>query len=392
MRYSENTVSRLTVHRFQHTDVLRNIATSCKNLQEVVILDLPLVLADTLIELAQCALNLRKFVIHCRTSIEATTQILRRRPTLEHVEFRNTDETADPPVEPDWKGPFPNLHTFVIDAPPSTGVFGNTFIHSLIAQSPALRSLGVLHWDLGSPHSFSRVQFHDRTLTSLVLKHVSLWAFPRLPSTLKHLHIEPTRPLSLPFREDHGNPSVNRSWENALNSYLPELTHLTLREMLDVTSEFFNVLLYVHAGETAEVRRVEPPPALQHISISGQLGVSTDHARPLFGQTGVLARSLSPCLISVDVSSINTTDDDVEALLQHPTSIQSLNVSSTKITGASIKMLADGLPYLGHLKADNCRNISSRDAVTYAEKKGIAVSCKMSDAFSIGGGRKIRYG
>jgi F-box/TPR repeat protein Pof3 len=133
IQYGENAVNSLTVHRFQHTDVLRNIATACKSLHSLEILSLPLMLSDTLVEVAQCAINLKKLVIHTDISTD----------TLEYIAFTSILK----PVFTQCKGPFPNLHTLQVTAKPKViqGSFG--FVESLLRQAPVLQSLSIVSWD-----------------------------------------------------------------------------------------------------------------------------------------------------------------------------------------------------------------------------------------------------
>ena len=118
--WAERGVTRLIVHRFQHTDVLRNIATTCKRLTDIEILSLPLMLSETLIEVAQCALHLKRLLIRHDISLDTATEILRRRPTLEHVEFTSITSIVPADGRPEWKGPFPRLHTLHMNGPPGT--------------------------------------------------------------------------------------------------------------------------------------------------------------------------------------------------------------------------------------------------------------------------------
>jgi F-box/TPR repeat protein Pof3 len=146
-------------------------------------------------------------------------------------------------------------------------------------------------------------------------------------------------------------------------------------------------LLDVCPDENGELRCIENAENLQSLSLGGQLVSSMR----LFGDDGLCAssRMVTSSLTSLDLSTMVCTDDDIEALLTLAKNIQSINISSTRISGASIKMLADGLPHLRHLKSDNCPNVSSRDAVAYAERKGIFVSCRTTDSI---GGKKVRHG
>jgi F-box/TPR repeat protein Pof3 len=82
-------------------------------------------------------------------------------------------------------------------------------------------------------------------------------------------------------------------------------------------------------------------------------------------------------------------DNEIEALLKYKTGLTSIDLSHTKITGASIKMLVDGLPNLISINADHCPKITGRDAIEYATRKGVAVRCSMEEGK---GGKKVRYG
>jgi F-box/TPR repeat protein Pof3 len=109
-------------------------------------------------------------------------------------------------------------------------------------------------------------------------------------------------------------------------------------------------------------------------------------------QDGVLARSkriLTPALQHLDIAALPVNDNEIEQLLKRKTGITSIDISHTQITGASIKMLADGLNNLKTIKADNCPRINGRDAIEYARRKGITVSCSMGEGT---GSRRVRYG
>jgi F-box/TPR repeat protein Pof3 len=155
-----------------------------------------------------------------------------------------------------------------------------------------------------------------------------------------------------------------------------------------MSAEFLHFLLDRYSNDSGrEQWDIEDPESLQTLSLSA---ARLWPERRFFGETGLCTspRLVTKSLTSLNLSSTECTDDDIETFLTYPTSIQSIDLSSTKITGASLKMLADGLPTLRDLKADDCPGISSRDAVIYVEKRGIAVSCRTSDHV---GSKKVRY-
>jgi F-box/TPR repeat protein Pof3 len=115
-------------------------------------------------------------------------------------------------------------------------------------------------------------------------------------------------------------------------------------------------------------------------------GLFNPNTRSLFT---VSPRILTPSLHTLDIATLPCNDDEIEHLLSHKTGLASINLSSTQITGASIKMLADSLPSLKTIRAENCPRISGRDAIEYARRKGISVSCSMDEGK---GSRKVRYG
>ena len=89
VRRSQYRLNRLTVHRFQHLDVVLNVAKACKGLSDIELLSLPHQASASLIELARLANNLKRYVLHPEISSDTVQQILRYRPTLEHAEFRS---------------------------------------------------------------------------------------------------------------------------------------------------------------------------------------------------------------------------------------------------------------------------------------------------------------
>ncbi|KAF2681143.1 hypothetical protein K458DRAFT_344425 [Lentithecium fluviatile CBS 122367] len=381
VQWSENAVVSLTVHRFQHADVLRNIATACKSLHTIEIISLPFMLSETLIEVAQCAANLKKFVVHTDMTPDTAAQILRYRPTLEHVAFTSILGQ----VQAECKGPFPKLHTLQL------GVRTNSirdldapFVKDIIGQTPALQVLNLHQWVMRG--SAIEEDLFTQPLTTLILQAVDVAIFPRLPSTIKRFVFHPKRPFALPLGPLFDDE--NESWDNAQLSDTRHLEHLTIKEVLNLSPQFLGGLLDVYKDEIGTpLKGMEDAEDLKSLSLNGQLSTTMR----LFGGTGLCGspRMVTNSLTSLAVSAMPCTDDDIETLLTHATNIQTIEVDSTRITGAGVKMLVDGLPNLRYIRADHCQNITSRDAVAYAEKRRIGVSCKMTDAL---GGKKVRYG
>jgi F-box/TPR repeat protein Pof3 len=214
-------------------------------------------------------------------------------------------------------------------------------------------------------------------LHTLALGGVWFPYFPLLPNTIQRLFFQGTWTVA-----------ANRShsmFENMMRSRTENLEHLALRGIPNLSPPDLIALLDHCRGEDGEIEHMVNPANLKSLALSE----STLTVKGLFGEKGLCAspRMITDSLTSLDISTTICTDDDIETLLTLAKSIEVIDISSTRITGASIKMLADGLPNLRHLKANNCPKISSRDAVAYAENKGILVSCRMMEHTS---GKKVR--
>jgi F-box/TPR repeat protein Pof3 len=174
-------------------------------------------------------------------------------------------------------------------------------------------------------------------------------------------------------------------FENMMRSRTENLEHLAIKGVPNLSPTDLIALLDHYLGEDDKTEHMVNLANLKSLALGGSIFT----AKKLFGQNGLCAspRMITNSLESLDVSAMTCTDDDIETLLTLAKNIEVIDISSTRITGASIKMLADGLPSLRHLKADNCPRISSRDAVAYAENKGILVSCRMMEHAS---GKKVR--
>lgn len=397
VRYSRGALHTLIVHRVQHTDVLRNIAAACKGLHTLKILSFPHIISDTLIEMAQSAQNLKRISVHTEISIDTMRQILRKRPKLELVDFRDVRLAADthtnhaPAIE--WQGgPYDMLHTLAIQSNSQQRNVGSTYVHSLLQQTPELRSLTLVKTSM-----VPALRLQDFRLTKLVVKCVQLLVFPIIPSTLERLIYEPERgTLRSPSRA-----AIQQSCTRSL-------THLSLGEDVylgpDFLLEFLDFYAEADDEEDGHVTKyhLEDGKPLQHLSLRGNIETNTFDGTPstlssvpptklVSTYLSTSPRILTRALTSLELSGLPLTDDDIDAITES-TSLTTIDLSSTRVSGFGIKKLVDCIPTLRHINADYCRNLSSRDVIEYAKKKGVHVSYTMAEPTNGVKGRKVRYG
>ncbi|KAJ4316714.1 hypothetical protein N0V94_005327 [Neodidymelliopsis sp. IMI 364377] len=379
VRRSQNRLTRLTLHQFQHIDVVKNIIRVCKSLEDFEIRSLPTQTAgDSLIGIVQSAQNLKKIVVHVHITTNTATQILRYGSKLEHVDYRGLQTYR---YQADWSGPFPNLRFLRIVAPiPADARQLDT--RQLFSLTPKLETLilddlTITQLDL----SLANLPLH-----TLVLKRARLVsALLELPSTLSHLTIDTSWQADL----------ATLHFDTQRNS-LPHLTHLKMTGFNNLIPEFLTSFLSCHTPNQ-QPEDPQPPEAtsgapLQHFSFTGTL---FSGIQGLFrGPDNVLTSSprlITWSLQTLELHGLPVDDDEIEALLtHHPTGLQTIDVSGTKVTGASIKMLADGLKGLREIKVNHCPGIGGRDAIEYAQKRGIKVAYTMGEPEREGKGRRVR--
>ncbi|XPT02660.1 hypothetical protein M3J09_011772 [Ascochyta lentis] len=395
VRRSQYRLARLTLHRFQHMDVVQNIVRVCRSLEDLEILTLPVQTAgDSLIGIVQSAAAcLKRIVVHSDITTNTATQILRYGSKLEHVEYRALQTYR---YQADWTGPFPHLKYLRLNTPMRPTV-SQLDTNQLLTLAPALQTLILTDMDQIGDH----LPLHVLPLKTLVFKRMRFgMSWPILPSTLEHLEIQ-----------TYSQVRVENNHDGAIHSSLPNLTHLTLSGFSDFNSCFLTKLLDLYAPKDAEFGAPQTPKPmtgtpLHHLSISGTLSSRTPSlftpAPPtsstlpnLFNPSNTTLltsspRILTPSLTSLTLHDLPVTDDEIEALLTHPTGLQTVDVSGSKVTGASIKMLTDGLGTLKEIRMDDCKEVVGRDAVEYAKARGVVVRWKMGD---VGGkGRRVREG
>ncbi|KAI4953657.1 hypothetical protein J4E91_002505 [Alternaria rosae] len=378
---SEYRVTRITIHRFEHMDVLKNLVKAAKDLSELELISLPHTMSATLIDIVKSAPKLKKFTVHPEITQDTAEQIMHTQPVLEHMAFGALRASR---TVTNWTASFGNLRTLSIhcSSPISTT---NLRLSDLLSRTPCLESLSlsnILH--LESHQGWPGDEAQLPPLKSLALKQVDLSSIPLLPPTLQRLVIE------------NGGGRLNI--RNFLTSRccVPELTHLAVSGFRGLSVDTLGNLLD-HCLHDSEMRACLTSKPLQSLTLNGLL---LDEVSPLLFGTGFSGgqesicgsspRVLTPALESLDIATMPCNDDEIERLVNfYKTGLKTIDLSHTHITGASIKMLADKLPNLTMIKANNCAKINGRDAINYAERKGISVSCQMAEQK---GGRRLRYG
>ncbi|KAJ4375449.1 hypothetical protein N0V86_006980 [Didymella sp. IMI 355093] len=358
VRRSQYRLEKLTLHRFQHMDVVQNTVKACKSLEEVNVLSLPAQTADSLIGMVQSSTNLRKLVVHSSITTNTSTQILRYGKKLRHVEYRALQTYQ---YQADWTGPFPSLEYLHLTTPmkPTSQQLD---LNRLLTLTTSLRSLIVTDMSINHP----TLPIENLPLTTVIMKRVELALVPILPGTLTHLTIEVSRACD-----------ISTSHPELLASPTSKLTHLALSGFSNFNADIFADLLDLHhpnvSPTNASLPHAQPGAPLQHLYLSGTLD---PQARGLFRSHRVLATSpriLTPALASLRVHDMPVDDDEVEALLAHNTGLklESIDLAASKVTGASIKMLTDGLGgTLRTIRVDGCAGVVGRDAIEYAERRG----------------------
>lgn len=375
VRHSQNRLSRATIHRFEHVDMLKNVAKACKNLTDLEFISLPHAMSSTLIDVVQFAVKLEKFVVHPPVTGDTVTQILNARSTLKHVHFPSIQPSRHPAQ---YKGPFPHLEHVSMHferlAAPSRSSLANIF-----ELTPNLKHLNIsaFHLEQQAMASISTLP-----LTTLSLRIEVMPVSDPFPPTLQRLTIDYDGSHQLPVMR---SPAL-------LRSRLPALTHLTLVNVHDLCAEQLEEVLDMYTDEEGQRKTAKDMAPLQSLTVHGmphnpdRSGLFDPRKNSLFLCS---PRILTSALEYLDITASPCEDDEIEYLLRYKTGLKSIDISHTRITGASIKMLVDNLPSLQTIKADNCPRISGRDAIEYARRKGVSVSCSMGEGK---GGKKVRYG
>ena len=383
VKYSRGSLHTLVVHRVQHTDILCNIAIACKDLQTLVALSFPYFISETLLEMAQSTNNLKRICIHTKIDIDAISGILETRPGIEHAEFRDAvvswahgNEAVHRPFQ---------VRTLIIQGT----IDYATPIQRLVDKAAKLRSL-VVH-SLVEPRRDDGIalNFSRSNITDLVYSNIRSPGIPVLPTALKRVSIN--LGYTIPYMWDR--------FEEMLKATLTrDLTHLTFGKDTRLFPTLLTSFLDFYKDDSGAITSLHDAAPLQHLSLSGDLDVKHSNrmrsmlsaVSPRIVVSTYLATSpriLTPSLTSLEIPGFPLTDDDIKPITAS-TKLERIDVSRSKISGLGIKLLVDEAPTLRFINAELCENLSSRDALEYAESRGVRVNYIMHQ---VGGkGRKVR--
>ncbi|KAF7569081.1 F-box TPR repeat containing protein pof3 [Pyrenophora tritici-repentis] len=334
---SEYRMSRITIHRFEHMDVLHNLAIAAKYLTDMELISLPHKSSPALLEIVRAAKNLKRCIIHETITLSHVESILEARPLLEHVLFNASDPMASRDRTGQWPVTLNNLQSFTMHV--SGGMYDERFDFTrFFSRTPSLRSFSLKGLTNGNnplntwPTDISLLP----PLTSLSIKDSGRIRVNHLPPTLQSLEIH-----SLGFRD---SLAVNE----LLLSKFPELTHLSLSGYENVPADFLHLLL------DGIAQLDDGPEALLSNKplVSLKLGVTVEDGDDIdLGTTLSFSRRvLTPALQHLTMPGMKCTDDDIEALVRCKTGLKDIDLSCTQITGAAIVMLADKVPTLESIK------------------------------------------
>lgn len=197
-------------------------------------------------------------------------------------------------------------------------------------------------------------------LRSLQLCRTRLQLLPKLPSTIRHLHLVGT---SLNFRRLESSEVLD-------DCNMPDLVTLDLSHNHLLTYPALQILLNPSKGKLKEV----------DLSCCGQIDEAAIH--------GLIISGYLDGIVDLRLSHSDVDDFTAETLARSCPRLKRLDLSSTKISGVGVKSLVQkpqGM--IEELRLNNCAGVSI-DAVEYAKAKGINVSFRFPE--SVKYGKRIR--
>ncbi|KAF2808382.1 uncharacterized protein BDZ99DRAFT_445802 [Mytilinidion resinicola] len=370
---SQHKLKTATIHRFNHVDSLRSLATTCKALESLDFLSGTLG-GESICEVTMCSTSLRRLILRDNTniSLDAVSQILRHTPNLTDAEFHNIESTG---MRVDWKVDLPNLTTLVLTSGPASGspYSINLNLQELFTRSPKLKHLTLTNWHKrpATDPDFTALE----SLESLKLQRYPLTTFPLLPPSL-HLYEHIASDSNNHFTTS--SPLTALNTQAALATYLPHLTALALCNLGALDPGFLDVLLLKAVNDETDID-FATTTSLTSLSLANTTVASKD----------ALLRCLSnprfSTLQELDLTDSLADDEVVDFVCATFPELRRVNLAKTRISGAGIRQLCVRLSGLEWIGADFCQSVSSVDAVELARGRGVEVSWRL---VQVGKGKK----
>ena len=331
----------------------------------------------SLVEAANFARNLSTLIVSnsCMITLDAVTRVLSLCNKLERAEFLWIYASG---VSPQWQisSKLRALTLSTGDVPSAVYTVWNlvctrgsvqsssadtvSLQQSLLDQLPDITELslpaGVFETSF-MPAGFSTL----RKLRSLKLCRNRLPSLPKLPSTLRNLHLIAT---SIDFRRLESAESLEEDYN------LHELETLDLSHNHLLTYPALQILLNPSKGKLKEL----------DLSCCGKIDKAAIHR--------LITSGYLNGIVELRLSHLEVDDFTAENIAGSCPQLKRLNLSCTKITGVGVKFLVQKPQgKIEELCLNNCAGVSI-DAVAYAKAKGINVSFRFPDIGKYG--KRIR--
>lgn len=310
---------------------------------------------------------------------DTLTQVLRELSTISDLEVSSVIPSSNPVT---WLGEFPLLKRLYLAMRDQTTLTRNLAISGLTKRAPNLISLTLRNFY--DPVVFQNLELHPSKLECLDLGScTSPTIVPgvEFPSTLRVLCTpEPRRDV------------LDPGW-HLLEYYLPHLTELTIK-----APKIASVLLS-NAGilDLEEIPRAirdgwrENPRVMRFLShdpntLSKLRLLKIAHPPDTVGLSLLLSSPRLSNLEHLTLSGSHEIVDDIAEIAASTFSLlETLDLTSTAVTGYGLKKIVEGCSSLKYVRLDQCTKCSP-DAVEWARSRGIKVDYSMNE----GKGKKVR--
>ncbi|KAF2424949.1 RNI-like protein [Tothia fuscella] len=376
IKYSQYKIHTARLHRFSDRSGLRNLATMCKGLAHLELLQTDFG-GDSIIETVMMARNLKvlKTSMAVELSLDQISQILKHRPTLAHLEVENV---KPPTVVATWKVDLPGLQVLNLSSPKdlkSRDTMRYLDFPSLVTRAPKLKELRLSRFPASMGVTLLPL------IDMLTLANLEVVEFRACD-----LHVAPLLPPSI--REfvllDNGSSIRGLRFTNDL----PALEKLHLSGLCFDIPEICGLLDGIH-----DMEYVGEYPKLKSFALTGvDTGIWTDGRN----QQIQLLEHTRLSAIEELILTLNTDHvvDDIiaEVIAKTFKKLRRLDLSTTWVTGVGIRLIVSALKgQLRWLDVSGCRHLSA-DAVEWARDQGVEVVYRGELSMTAKDSRRVRYG